>query len=210
MVTLDVLRIWTPFMLGGLAWNILIAITAMIIGTIVGGLFSMLLLSETRAVNRVANFVISFFRNVPTLVLVFYLATLLPNQWVWFEGQFVIPLPSWFKASLALAGSPLGFAAWNVSASVLAWKNDERQIAMLFIPNWLSAFLITFMASSVASLVGVDELVGRCNTIINATSSVHMIPIYLYASAWFFVICFFITLGLDRLKLNMMRRYARA
>ncbi len=210
METLDLLRIWTPFMLGGLAWNILIASMAMIIGTLAGSLFSMLLLSENRVANRVADFVISLFRNVPTLVLVFYLATLLPNQWVWFNGQLVIPLPAWFKASLALAGSPLGFAAWNVSASVLAWKNDNRQVAMLFIPNWLSAFLITFMASSVASLVGVDELVGRSNTIINATSSAYMIPVYLYASAWFFIICFFITLGLDQLKRIMLRCYALA
>lgn len=206
--TFELLATWTPFMLGGFGWNILIAVVATAIGTLVGAAFALLRLSSVRAIASSAAVLTSFFRNVPTLVLLFYLATLMPNEISLFDGLATIEVPAWLKASLALSASPIGFTSWNLAASILAWRRHDRRAAILFIPNWLGGFLITVLASSVSSLVGVPELVGRSNSIINATGSHNMLAVYLYASCFFLAFCSLSSFGLDRLKRAMIKKYS--
>ena len=204
--SVEVLWTWTPFLLTGLYWNVIIALLATLLGTAVGAALAMLQFSSSRVVTRGVAFVISFFRNVPSLVLLFYAATLIPNQ---IElGGTLISVPDWLKASIALAGSPIGFTALNLHTSVAHWQAGRKRSAMLFIPNWLGGFLITLLASSTASLVGVNELVGKCNTVIAATGTTYMFAIYVYALCMFFVLCYPISLALGRLKLEMTRRYS--
>lgn len=204
--TFDVLWTWTPFLLQGLYWNIVIALIATVMGTLVGGTLALLHLSSSRIVARGVGFIVSFFRNVPSLVLLFYAATLIPNQFT--LGETVINVPDWLKASIALAGSPIGFTALNLHASILHWREGRRRAATLFIPNWLGGFLITVIASSTASLVGVNELVGRCNTVINATGTTFLFPIYVYALSMFFAFCYPVSLLLGRFRLAMINRYS--
>lgn len=204
--TFEVLWTWTPFLLEGFYWNVVIAVLATLLGTLVGGLLALLNLSASRLVGRAVGFVVSFFRNVPSLVLLFYAATLIPNQVE--IGGMLIDIPDWFKATIALAGSPIGFTALNLHTSILHWRDGRRRSAMLFIPNWLGGFLITLLASSTASLVGVSELVGKCNTVIAATGTTYLFPIYVYALSIFFVFCYPVSLALGRLRQAMVRRYA--
>jgi len=199
MDTLQTLLTWLPLMLGGFLKNIGIALSAMAIGTLLGGMLALLKFSEKRGIQISVNATTSFFRNVPTLVILFYLATLLPNQWTPIEGITLSLSPS-LKASIALASSPLGFTAWNLYASIENWRKGDHHAAMLFIPNWIGAFLVTTLASSVSSLVGVDELVGRSNSVINATDSKYMIPVYLLAMSMFFVFCFTVSAILSKLR----------
>ncbi|MBA4743002.1 MAG: ABC transporter permease subunit [Azoarcus sp.] len=204
--TLEVLWTWTPFLLEGLYWNVVIAILATMLGTFVGGVLAVLHLSPSRFIARVVGFVVSFFRNVPSLVLLFYAATLIPNQ---IElGGVVVSIPDWLKASIALAGSPTGFTALNLHTSILHWRQGQRRAAMLFIPNWLGGLLITLLASSTASLVGVSELVGQCNTVIGATGTTYLVPIYVYALCLFFALCYPLSLVLGALKRHMVAKYS--
>lgn len=205
METLDLLRTWTPFLLGGFAVNIGIAILATAIGTGFGAILALLRFSRHRSVVVAVDAFTSFIRNVPTLVWLFFLATLTPNE-INLTEDVVVVFPPWLKASIALSASPLGFTSWNLYASVLAWRRDERNAALLFIPNWLGGFLITLLASSVSSLVGVSEIVGRCNTIISATGASHMIPIYLYASIIFFAFSAICSAGVAQLKMALARK----
>lgn len=204
--TFEVLWTWTPFLLQGFYWNILIAVLATLLGTVVGGILALMHLSSSRIVGRVVAFVVSFFRNVPSLVLLFYAATLIPNQINF--GDTVVVIPDWFKATIALAGSPIGFTALNLHTSILLWREGRRRPAMLFIPNWLGGFLITVLASSTASLVGVNELVGQCNTVIAATGTTYLFPIYVYALCMFFVFCYPVSLALGWLRTWMTNRYS--
>ena len=207
METLDLLRTWAPFMLLGFGKNIGIASLAMLIGTALGSGCALLRGSKSRALASGVEALTSFVRNVPTLVLLFYLATLLPNALTLPGGLGHVELSPWFKAALALAGSPLGFTSWNLHAARVAWEQHQYRTAMLFIPNWLSAFLITVLASSTASLVGVDELVSRCNTIIKASGTNSMFPVYLYASCHFLLFCLAANLVLGKVKQMMLDRY---
>lgn len=84
-----------------------------------------------------------------------------------------------------MCASPIGFTSWNLHTAMLLWKNGNRSAAIVFVPNWLSGFNITLLSSSTASLVGVSELVSRCNTIIAATNSGETIFIYMLASLTF-------------------------
>lgn len=204
METLQTLLAWFPYLLGGFLKNITIALSAMAIGTAFGATLAVLRFSKKRAVQVSVSATTSFFRNVPTLVILFYLATLLPNQWTPIEG-ITIPLTPALKASLALASSPLGFTAWNLYASIENWRKGDHHAAMLFIPNWIGAFLVTTLASSVSSLVGVDELVGRSNSVINATDPNYMIPVYLLAMGMFFVFCFSVSSLLAQLRRMILR-----
>lgn len=206
MTTLQTLVTWLPFLFDGFVKNVTIALLAMAIGTVLGSLLALLKFSNKSWVRHAVNGLTSFFRNVPTLVLLFYLATLLPNQVVLFDGAVNLTLSPIFKASLALASSPLGFTAWNLYASLINWRKGDHAAAMLFIPNWLGAFLVTTLASSVSSLVGVDELVSRSNSVITATSPNNMIPVYLLAMSFFYIFCMTSSQLLDRLKRYMTTR----
>jgi polar amino acid transport system permease protein len=179
--TLELLWTWTPFLLQGLYWNIVIAMIATALGTLVGSALALLLLSSSRIVAQAVGFIL---------------------------GEVVINIPDWLKASIALAGSPIGFTALNLHASILHWRDGRRRAATLFIPNWLGGFLITVIASSTASLVGVNELVGRCNTVINATGTTFLFPIYVYALSMFFAFCYPVSLLLGRFRLAMINRYS--
>jgi His/Glu/Gln/Arg/opine family amino acid ABC transporter permease subunit len=101
---------WTPFLVGGFSLNILIALTATAIGTVAGALLCMMMLSTRRLPQMAARGVCAFFRTIPTLVLVFYLATFIPNQIVVWD-QHVIDLPKWISASIAFAASPASASA---------------------------------------------------------------------------------------------------
>ena len=190
---LDVLIRWTPFLAGGFAWNIIITVLAALIGTIIGAGLAMMRHSTTVVLSRTGVVAPTFFRSTPTLVLMFYLATLIPDQVSLFDGDLLISIPNWFKATLAMTASQIGFNSMNIYNAVSDWRAGARTSAMLIIPNWLGAFLITLLSSSGASLVGVSELVSRVNTVIKAEGADYTIALYLYAisffllSGWFFI-----------------------
>lgn len=204
--TINTLAHWTPYLMGGFAKNIEIALGAMLVGTLLGSVLALLKFSKSRSVQHLTNAIISFFRNVPTLVILFYLATLVPNEIGLFDDRLTLTFSPALKASIALASSPLGFTAWNLHTAILSWKKNDHRAAWLFVPNWMTAFLVTMLASSVSSLVGVDELVGRSNTVIGATDTTLMIPIYLYAMLYFFCFCYLANKLVHLLKDRLTRR----
>jgi polar amino acid transport system permease protein len=192
MDQINVLIHWTPFLTIGFLWNIGITIVAVTIGTAAGGLFALMKYSPNRIIHTVGSFVPTIFRSAPTLVLMFYLATLLPDNII-IDGYFTIDIPNWFKAALAMTASQIGFNSLNIYTFIGQWRAGDTQAALMIIPNWLGAFLITLLSSSGASLVGVSELVSRVNTVIKAEGPDNIIALYLYAimffllSGWFFI-----------------------
>jgi len=182
-----ILWAWTPFLAVGFVWNILISFAAMAIGTPVGLLLAEARLSPRAPVRRIGNFLTAAARAFPTFVLIFYLAYVLPTEFA--VGPVTVSLPAWLKASLALSVAVAGFVSDNGLSAIQHWRRGERHEALLFLPAWSMYFLIIFMASSTASVIGVPEIVQRANTVIAAVgSSDIMLWVYLYAMAWFFVV----------------------
>jgi polar amino acid transport system permease protein len=195
------LWIWTPFMAEGFAMNILIALVAMVIGTAIGWLVAHMRLSSSPRIHRGSLVLTELTRNTPTIVFQVYLAFMLPNEFTLPLTGTIIVFPAWLKASLALALAVIGFCADNLSTALREWRQGRHGTALLFIPSWTSYALIIVMASSTASVIGVSELVSRCNTVISATGKTQiMLPIYLYACFVFVGFCY---------PLNSLMKYVK-
>ena len=203
---IETLWIWTPFLIGGFAWNILISLAAMLVGTLPGIVLARLRLAKRRSWVRASLMVTEFVRNIPTFVFLFYLAFLIPTEFAW--GGQIYPFPAWLKASLALSVAVVGFVSDTLYVAWRHWREGDHAAALLFVPNWTGYLLIIVMASSTASVIGVDEIVARCNVIIAAVGHDDlMLWIYLYAIAYFVLFCFPLNRAMEALK-NRMQAHA--
>jgi ABC-type amino acid transport system permease subunit len=204
MTELAALWRWTPFLAGGFAGNLLISALAMLFGTLLGAAAGW---ARTRRAVRVpAALVTGLCRNVPSFVLMFYVAFVLPAEVAWAGG--VIPVPTWIKAALALTIPVIGFA----SDQTLALRR-QRDAAVAgagatFLTSWLQYFLIVLMASATASVIGADEIVGRANRVIATDGRPEFLfATYLYVAGWFLVAGLIISrvaAGLVRLRRDGM------
>jgi polar amino acid transport system permease protein len=205
--TMDNLVTWTPYLLGGFALNILISVVAMAIGTAAGWVLALLRTGGQPRRARAALVATEFSRSIPTIVFQFYLAFMLPVEVALPFTATVITFPVWVKASLALAVAVIGFTSDNLTIALQEWRAGNHRAALLFIPSWTSYALIIVMASSTASIVGVGELVSRCNTVVNATGNTNlMLPIYLYASLFFFAFCYPLSQLMKRVSARLASR----
>jgi polar amino acid transport system permease protein len=198
---------WTPFLLQGFALNLLISLVAMVLGTVAGLGVAGLRLSRSPLARRSGLTLTELTRNVPTFVFLYYLAFMLPSEFSLPGVGGVMAVPGWFKAALALSIAVTGFCADNLSAAISAWRAGERARALLFLPSWTGYALIIVMASSTASVVGVPELLSRCNTVIGATGNTRlMLPVYLLACLIFILSCWPLIHLMDRIKRRMLDR----
>jgi polar amino acid transport system permease protein len=196
---------WTPYLLGGFVWNIIVSLASMGVGTVLGGLLALGRAGSRHGVRRSCEILTHICRNVPTFVFLYYLAFLLPFE-VEIGGQLVT-IPPWIKASLALAIAVVGFVSDNLLAAVLAHRRGDHATAHLFVPNWTMYFVIIVMASSTASVIGVPELVARSNTVIGALNDDRvMIWVYGYAMLWFFLFCMPLTLIMRQVRARVATR----
>ncbi|MDD2811288.1 polar amino acid ABC transporter permease [Rhodoferax sp.] len=202
------LWVWTPFLLTGFGLNILIALLAMLVGTSLGWGLALLRLSERKAWVKLSLLLTEFTRNVPTIVFQFYLAFMLPSEFVLPGTTLLLGFPGWLNASLALAIAVIGFTSDNLTNALKSWRMGDHSAALLFLPNWTSYMLIIVIASSTASIIGVSELVSRCNTVINATGNTRlMLPVYLYACLCFFLFCYPLTMLMQRYRSYLAARF---
>ena len=195
----DELLRWTPFLAQGFMWNIVISVVAMLLGTVVGAVLAFMRQASGVALNRTSMALTEVARNIPTFVFLFYIAFLVPAELNLFG--LVIKVPAWIKASLALSIAVVGYVSDTLSIVIRDWRAGERESALLFLPSWTTYLLIIVMASSTASIIGVSEIVSRCNTVIAATENSGMLVwIYLYAMMAFFVFCYPLIKIMNRLQ----------
>lgn len=201
---LQALWVWTPFLLGGFAINVLIAVSAMVIGTFLGWCLALLRLSVKPRVVRFSLLMTELTRNIPTIVFQFYLVFMLPSEFKLPGTSITLGFPGWLIASAALGIAVVGFTSDNLVKALRDWRQGDHGVAFLFIPSWTSYMLIIVIASSTASIIGVSELVSRCNTVVNATGRTSlMLPVYLYACALFFLFCYPLTQLMRRLHTRL-------
>jgi polar amino acid transport system permease protein len=196
---------WTPFLAGGFVWNIVISIVSMLLGTALGAALAFMRESQGRLAVRSSLTLTEVARNVPTFVFLFYLAYLLPAEFTLLD--ITVPLPAWLKASLALSIAVVGFVSDTMSLAIRDWRNGQHEAAALFVPSWIMYLLIIIMASSTASVIGVSEIVARCNTVIAATGKLSLLLwIYFYAMLWFFLFCYPLISAMNWLKSRIQER----
>lgn len=200
---------WTPWLAQGFVWNIVISVVAMAAGTVLGAGLAFLRLSSSGSARALGQTLTSLTRNVPTFVFLYYVTYLLPTE-VQVAGT-TLTIPAWVKAALALSIAVVGFVSDGLFAALRDWRAGRHAASLLFIPSWTSYFVIILMASSTASVIGVGEIVSRCNTVIGAVGRTDlMLWIYLYAMLWFFAVSFPVTLVMRRTRARMQARLSRA
>ena len=97
----SVLLNWAPLLLKGFIFNLVISVSAMALGTVVGAMLGLGQISLFAVTRHSSWFVTQFFRNAPWLVLLFFAMFLLPFEIDLFGLK--IPFPDWFKAILGLS-----------------------------------------------------------------------------------------------------------
>jgi polar amino acid transport system permease protein len=214
---------WTPLLARGFAFNLAISFLAMAIGTLAGLFLGYAQISLLPAVAKAAKFVTHFFRNAPWLVLLFYCMFLLPFQLTLFGTT--IPIPDWTKATLGLALPVMANVSeivrgaiqsipttqWEAAAS-LAFNRRQTMWMIIFpqcikrmLPPWMNLYSILTMATVLASIVGVNEMMTLTQRALSAENRPGLLlAFYSYVLLWFFVYCY----PIARWTVRLEARYA--
>lgn len=219
-----VLARWSPLLLTGFGFNILISFMAMAIGTVLGAFLGIALVSLQRPVRGAAWAVTQFFRNAPWLVLLFFMIYMLPFRMQ--IGPFSVSLPGWAKAVVGLALPVMANVAevvrggiqsihpgqWEAAESLgftrsqQLWQIVLPQCVKRMIPPWMNLYAILTMATTLASIVGVNEVVTLAGQVEAAEGGRTdlLAPLYGYVLLLFFIYSY----PIARLTQRLERRYS--
>ena len=220
---LEVVIRWAPLLLAGFAFNVAISLMAMLLGTLAGLGLGLCMLSENPSLRKVAWAVTQVFRNVPWLVLLFFVMFLVPFQVTVFGLR--VPLPDWAKATAGFSLPVMANVAeivrgavrsvpgtqWEAAESLafsrrqVLWRIILPQCVKRMLPPWMNVYALIAMATVQASIVGVTEM-------LTLTAQVHaaeggrpelFAPLYGFALLCFFLYCY----PIDRLTARLERRF---
>ncbi|MGH7102806.1 MAG: amino acid ABC transporter permease [Acetobacteraceae bacterium] len=221
---LAVLVRWSPLLLRGFGFNILISFFSMAIGTILGAFLGLGLVSLSRPVRAGAWSLTQFFRNAPWLVLLFFMIFMLPFHIQ--IGPISINLPDWVKAVIGLALPVMANVSeivrggvqsippgqWEAAESLgftrtqQLWQIVLPQCVKRMIPPWMNLYAILTMATTLASIVGVNEIVTLASQVQAAEGGRTdlLAPLYGYVLLLFFLYSY----PIARMTQRLERRYA--
>ena len=207
---LSVLLDWAPLLLKGFAFNLIISFCAMALGTIVGGILGLGQISLLAVTRHSSWFVTQFFRNAPWLVLLFFAMFLLPFEMNVFG--FKVPFPDWLKAILGLslpvmanvseivrgAVRSLPSGQWEAAESLAytrlqtLWLIILPQCVKRMLPPWMNLYSILTMATVLASIVGVNEVMTLTGQALASEGGRPelLAPFYGFILLLFFIYCY--------------------
>ena len=200
---------WTPLLAKGFFWNVLISAVAVAIGTALGFLMGIALVSPRRWIRSPSWLVTQVLRNAPWLVLLFFCMFLLPFRVTVFGTT--LPVPDWMKAAFGFALPIMAYVAEIVRGAIQSiptaqWESAESlaftrtqilwgiiipQCLKRMVPGWMNLVAIVAMASTLASMVGVSEVMTVAREILTAEQRQDLLlPMYAYVLLWFFAYCY--------------------
>ena len=207
---LSVLLDWAPLLLKGFAFNLIISFCAMALGTIIGGILGLGQISLLAVTRHSSWFVTQFFRNAPWLVLLFFAMFLLPFEMNVFG--FKVPFPDWLKAILGLslpvmanvseivrgAVRSLPSGQWEAAESLAytrlqtLWLIILPQCVKRMLPPWMNLYSILTMATVLASIVGVNEVMTLTGQALASEGGRPelLAPFYGFILLLFFIYCY--------------------
>ena len=160
-----------------------------------------------------------------SLVGTFFVMYLLPFEF--HVAGITIPFPDWIKATLGLAlpimanmaeilrgaVQSIPTAQWEAARSLafsrrqIMWQIILPQCIKRMLPPWMNWYAILTMATTLASIVGVSEVMTITGRITNAEGRTDLlIPIYSYVLLAFFVYCYPIAVWTRRLEARYAER----
>lgn len=200
---------WFPYLASGFMMNVVISLCAMTLGTSVGAVFGILELAPYRLVRYPVVAYVQVFRNAPHLVLIFATTYIFPFEIV-VAGNY-LPFPDWLKAVIGLAIPASAYVAEITRGAILSipttqWEAAKglgfsRGQALRWIilpqclrrslPPWMNILASITMGTSLASLVGVHELLHAATDASTAVRRLDFTIIaYIVVMAAFFTLCY--------------------
>lgn len=193
-----------PVFMQAFSLNIVITLCAMALGIMTGLYITKLHLSRFKLIQLIAKSFLLVFRNVPSFVLLFYLALIIPTQFSLASMHFQIPVIA--KAVFALGAPVTGFACGYFLET--RTQNKAFQLA-----PWSQYFIVILMASTTSSIIGVKEIMATANaTIAISGDSQMVIPIYSLVALWFIscsLICSWLIKRFDQVLLQRFNNKAQ-
>jgi len=200
---------WLPALLRGLLVNIEISMLAVAIGTVVGLVVGALSLSPVPAVRMLMRCHVQVFRNAPILVLIYFTTYVFPFELSIVSWTF--PFPDWVKVVLGLAlptsanvaeifrGAiqSIPSAQWEAAQSLAFRRSQIFRLVVLpqcmrrMLPPWMNLYASITMSTSLASLVGVHDVVDTAQIASNTVARTDFtILVYFTLLVLFFAYCY--------------------
>ena len=200
---------WIPYLASGFSMNILITVCAVTLGTTAGVLLGLMQMAPYWFIRLPAQVYVQIFRNAPALVLIFATTYIFPFEIVLF-GNY-LPFPDWVKAVIGLAILASAYIAEITRGAVMSipttqWEATKglgfsRLQALRFVilpqcvrrslPPWMNVASSMAMGTSLASLVGVHELMHAATDASTAVRRLDFTIIaYVVVMAAFFTLCY--------------------
>lgn len=200
---------WAPALLRGMWTNIHISVLAMALGTAAGLVVGALSISRLPALRWATQLYVQAFRNAPVLVLIYFTTYVFPFE----IGllQWRLPFPDWVKVVLGLAlptsanvaeifrGAiqSIPSAQWEAAQS-LAFRRSQifrwiilPQSVRRMLPPWMNLYASITMSTSLASLVGVHDIVDTAQIASNTVMRTDFtVLVYFTILALFFAYCY--------------------
>jgi polar amino acid transport system permease protein len=214
---------WTPLLAQGFLLNLIIVTLAMATGTLYGICLGLLASSHVALFQRIVWILVQFFRNTPTLVLLFLAAYMLPSSMHILGVE--VSFPDWVKAVIGFSLKVMANVAeivrgaiqsvpgaqWEAAESLafrrsqIFWRIILPQCYKRMLPPWMNLYGVTFTATPLAAILGVNEVLGYTLMALGAESRFDLVvPMYLYVLCWFYLFAHPVT----RLTQILERRFA--
>jgi len=193
---------------------------SMAIGTLLGAGLGIALISERIALRATAWSITQFFRNAPWLILLFFMMYLLPFSV--HLGPLTIALPDWLKAVIGLALPVMANVAeilrgavqsippgqWEASESLGFSRRQQLWLIIMpqgfrrMIPPWMNLYAILTTSTTLASIVGVNEVVTLVGQVLGAEGGRTdlLAPLYGYVLLLFFIYTYPISWATQQLE----------
>ncbi|MCR5253601.1 MAG: amino acid ABC transporter permease [Treponema sp.] len=201
--------------LSGLKITLIIAIFAVLIGTVLGCMFALMKVSNNKILRAIATVYTTVLRGIPlaTQLMIFYFVVFAPLGW----DRLLVAIISYginsgaycteiFRAGIqgvdrgqTEAGRSLGLSKWQTLIKIVL-----PQAMKAVLPTYTSEFIVLIKETSVASFIAVTDLTKSGDMIRNATYNA-WIPLLTCA-----IIYLILTLGLTKLFAIFEGKMARS
>ncbi|RXZ43855.1 amino acid ABC transporter permease [Crenobacter cavernae] len=204
-------EIYLDWFVAGLGWTIAVALVAWIIALALGSVLGVMRTVPNRTVARIATIYVELFRNVPLLVQLFVWYFLVPDllperAQIWFKQDLNPAVSAYLSVVVCLALFTAARVCEQVRTGIQALPRGQTSAALamgfsltqiyrhvllpqafrIIIPPLTSEFLNIFKNSSVASLIGLMELLAQTKQ--TAEFTANLFEAFTLATAIYFVL----------------------
>ena len=204
-------EIYLDWFVSGLGWTIAVALVAWTVALLIGSLLGVMRTLPNKAVAGIATAYVELFRNVPLLVQLFVWYFLVPDflpesTQIWFKQELSPTTSAYISVVVCLALFTAARVCEQVRTGIQALPKGQSAAAMavgftqaqmyrhvllpqafrIIIPPLTSEFLNIFKNSSVASLIGLMELLAQTKQ--TAEFTANMFEAFTLATVIYFVL----------------------